>query len=269
MLSWKSKGTPPIAKVGKKLLYINHTKDDSSDSEDEHEIVKSLVEGSGISLKEKKKTKQGVLTEREYWAPKGQKLTPCLNIDKTQRIFVVGPTECGKSTLTSFYLKQFRKVFPKRRVLVYSQLDRDPAYDKYKIERADIEDIPETTVDDLQDSLVIFDDLDTVPDPNLMAHISRLRNSCIQIGRHKGVYSIFCGHTIFDGRATGKMLRECSYVALFPQAGNKRHIHVYLADHAGLDKEQEKKVLALKSRWILVSSFAPIHIIHEDGMMIV
>ena len=83
-------------------------------------------------------------------------------------IYVCGRSGSGKSTWCRNYIKNYLKMKKGNSVYIFSALESDDAFDDLKVNRIILdEDIVENPIDpdELRDSLVIYDDIDSLSDP--------------------------------------------------------------------------------------------------------
>lgn len=196
-----------------------------------------------------------------------------LPADKKSRdcIVVAGRSGSGKSFFTRNFIKNYMKLYPKRNVLLFSPVEEDKAFDDLTINKIMLDDdLLENPFDitELKDSLVVFDDTDSVIDPKLKKIIIDLQNSILEIGRHNNVSTIITIHKICDYKRTRTLLNEAHYVVLFLR-GNRSHLSkYYLKNHLDLSKSELKRVYNLPSRWVCFSNVFPSPIISEKNVYI-
>ena len=195
--------------------------------------------------------------------PSGKKTRDC--------IVVAGKSGSGKSYWTRGYVKNYLKMFPKRNVLLFSPVEEDQAFDDLNVNKIILdEDLIENPFDvtELQDTLVIFDDTDSVIDAKLKKMIIELQDRILEIGRHNNISTVITIHKICDYRRTRTLLNEAHYVVMFLR-GNRSHLSkYYLKNHQDLSKSEMKRVYSLPSRWVCFSNNFPSPIIYERGVYI-
>lgn len=186
-------------------------------------------------------------------------------------IVVAGKSGSGKSYWTRSFVKNYMKLYPKRNVLLFSPVEEDAAFDDLNINKIMLDnDLIENPFDitELKDSLVIFDDTDSVIDSKLKKMIIDLQDRILEIGRHNKISTIITLHKITDYKRTRTILNEAHYVVLFLR-GNRSHLsRYYLKQHQDLSKTEMKKVYNLPSRWVCFSNNFPSPIIYEKGLYV-
>ena len=79
-------------------------------------------------------------------------------------LYITGPSGSGKSYYTRNYILEYKKLFPKNNIYIFSSLDSDETLDKIpKIKRVKFTEkflLYDFKITDFKDSLVIFDDVD-------------------------------------------------------------------------------------------------------------
>ena len=125
------------------------------------------------------------------------------NKERGLRMYISGPPRCGKSYLIGQIIKEYVRHHPKRKIYLFSQVDKDRAIDdtielisntlKWKSKkfiRIDLEKLIETDIEmdefrgktnkktgERYGSLCIFDDIDKIPDNALQKRIDKLKDS--------------------------------------------------------------------------------------------
>ncbi len=197
------------------------------------------------------------------------KLIPIPRIDKRDSYYIAGPEGSGKSFLASMIIKQYKKLFKKNPFFLFSKVQDDDALDELEPKRIELNDElldDPIEVDELGDSIILFDDIDTIHDKKMLEELRRVRDSILEIGRHHNSYIISTAHNMTNNKATKMSLLESANVCFFPKMGDSYHINRYLKEYGGLSKEQIKKVYSLPSRWVLHHKRAPNYIMHEKGL---
>ena len=70
--------------------------------------------------------------QKEFYIYDEGTLEPLPDFNETQRIYISGSTGCGKSYYIRKWLKQYIKVFPNRKIYLFSDMLQDPALDDFK-----------------------------------------------------------------------------------------------------------------------------------------
>lgn len=208
------------------------------------------------------------LEDNEYFEPyPGSGTREC--------IYVAGPSGSGKSTYVSKYAKNYNSEFPNNDIFVFSRVDRDPTLDRIrKMKRILIDD--ELLTDPLQasdfkDCLIIFDDIDTIPNKEIKKAIVKLREDILETGRHSNIYVAITNHMIANYQETRKLLNESHQITVFPKSGGKEQIKKVFNYYIGLEKKKIDTILndSTESRWITLCKHAPMYILTEKSIFLI
>jgi GTPase SAR1 family protein len=122
------------------------------------------------------------------------------------RIYIAGQSGVGKSYLTAKILENYVKVYTTQRIIIFSALEDDPAYDKNpklmnKIQRimvddANIAELSQIKEEQLANSLVLFDDF--YSSNKLGKVINDLKNTVLRRGRHYDTDVIVISDNLLD-----------------------------------------------------------------------
>ena len=193
--------------------------------------------------------------------------------NKTERCYIAGQTECGKTYYCRKYLEQLRKVHPDKKIYVFSDVEEDPELDSLKnIVRFELDDEllekepvkPET----FADSICVFDDIDSIQNPKLLKYVQSLRDALLRRGRHEDISCIVTSHLLTNYKDTRILLNECNAITIFARSGSTYGIKYLLNKYVGLDKKQIQKIINLPSRWITIYKNYPQYVIYEKGIYI-
>ena len=232
---------------------------------DLYDIVKNIRDKSNkIGKKEFKIHDDGIIQ-------------PLPRFDKTERCYIAGQTECGKSYYIGHYLEQLIKVFPNKKIFVFSDVEQDPEIDdifkgkknmirfSLDVELLDKDPIkPET----FKDSICVFDDIDSIQNVKLLKYVQSLRDSLLRRGRHENISVLITSHLLTNYKDTRIILNECNNIVLFCRSGSSYGIKYLLQKYIGLNKNQINKVLSLPSRWVSINKNANQFILYEKGAFI-
>jgi hypothetical protein len=190
-----------------------------------------------------------------------------------QILYITGASGSGKSYFTKLYCNEFRRIFPKRDIYLFSSISDDSSIDEIKgLKRVKIS--PELldedlTAEDFKNSLVIFDDTDCLTDKKIKLKVNGILNSILETGRHFNTYCIYTSHLPTAGNDTKRILNESHAVIFFPHSLGGRSLKYLLESYLGLDKDQIKKVKGLNSRWVMVCKTYPQVILSEKQVYLV
>ena len=155
-------------------------------------------------------------------------------------LYITGPSGSGKSTYTRKYLEQYKKKFKNRPIYLFSSLPSDESLDKVQPKRIKMDETIHTdpiAVEELKESICIFDDIDVISDKKIREGVYTILNQVLEIGRHYKIHCVVTNHLPTNGKDTRRILNEAHTVTYFPHsAGGK--IKYMLEEYVGLDKKQ-------------------------------
>jgi len=188
-------------------------------------------------------------------------------------LYISGQSGSGKSYYTFDYATQYQKMYPKRDVFLFSSVNDVSTIDKIKhLKKIDIRkpefigmDIP---LEEFRDSLVIFDDVDSIHDKQLKKAVWAVMSNILTMGRHHNISAIITYHVATAGAETKLVLNESQSITLFPNSMGGRSLKYLLDSYLGLDKKQIKKIKSLDSRWVTILKTYPKMVLYEKGSYI-
>jgi formate dehydrogenase assembly factor FdhD len=210
-------------------------------------------------------------------AKKNESFQPITNFTSERTVsYITGQSGCGKSYFCANYILEYIKIHPKRNIYIFSSLTSDDTLDKIKkIKRIDIknpefieEDISEL-IEELKNSLVVFDDTDCLPDKKIKNKVDSILNNCLQIGRHHSIDILVTSHMPCNGASTRIVLMEAHNIVFFPSSLGARTLTYLLYNYLGLDKKQIETIKKLDSRWVCICKSYPQILITENEIMMV
>lgn len=188
-------------------------------------------------------------------------------------LYIVGQSGSGKSYYTMLYANEYRKMYPKNPIYLFSSLNEDKSsIDKVKgLKRIKL--TPELlrtdlTTQDFKDSLVIFDDTDVIRDKMMRLKVLGILNTLLETGRHSKTSVILTYHLATNGLETRRILNEAHSVTIFPANCGGRSIKYLLENYFGMTKDEIKKVKRLPSRWVTIVKTYPNVVLYDKGAYI-
>lgn len=238
-------------------IYLVDNNDNSSDSSDDeigYTRIKKKVKNNNNGIYKEIKLNKGKFIpypgDREY--------------------YISGPSGSGKSYLAAQIIKEYKREKPKNPFYLFSRLKDDECLDKLKPLRIEIDESLYTDpidVEELDKSIVLFDDIQTISDKKIAGAVANLRDSILEVGRHFDTKIIATTHNLVDHKNTRLLLVEASNVVIFPKCGDTFHINRFLQVYVGLKKNMMDRILSTKnSRWVLVHKKAPQYIMTEKEL---
>ena len=186
-------------------------------------------------------------------------------------LYITGPSGSGKSTYTRKFLEQYRKKHRDHPIYLFSSLPEDESLDKIKPQRIRLdENIYEDPihVEDLETSVVIFDDIDVISDRKIRDAVYTILNNVLEIGRHYNITCVVTNHLPTNGKDTRRILNEAHAVVYFPHSASGK-IKYLLTEYLGVDKKMIAHFKWANSRWCCIfKNYPHIYMLeHEVGLL--
>jgi len=196
-------------------------------------------------------------------------MKPIIDTTKERQVFyITGMSGSGKSTYVSKIAEVYNKLYPKNQIYLFSNKPEDKVLDQYKyIKRVKLD---QSLVDDpiqlpeLKNSLVIFDDIEAIPNKSLSNEMDRLRDMILQQGRSYKISFCYISHLANNYKQTRTILNECHSITIFPAMCTKYSLKYLMDKYFGFGKNDLNKLLSLPSRWVTISK-APVFVLYEKG----
>tara|TARA_R110002073_G_scaffold320989_1_gene496850 strand:- start:4604 stop:5536 length:933 start_codon:yes stop_codon:yes gene_type:complete len=267
------------SKERKKLIPKNYFKEHKIPYKIEKELKKLVENDTSLNQIDEnlhqeyidiQKTIEHKLKTELDFTDKSSKLFP-LPQKFSERIYIAAPSGSGKSTFIGEYLKQLRIKYPKRKIYIFSRVAEDKPLDRFKnLERVDLFNFVEqkSVVEDFKNAILIFDDVDTILDKNLVSYLRKFRDDILEVGRHYNITCISTSHIITNYVATRTLINEAQSVVIFPKGGSFGQIRGFLERYMGFDKQLIEQIRLLPTRWVFIHKEYPQYIIYEKGAII-
>ena len=143
-----------------------------------------------LSNEREQQHKQAFFTELQVPSGRSENFELAFPLAKGERLvmFICGRNGCGKSTFIQKILKNYTQVYKKRKIILFSLQDFDDKLDPIfkNIQRVDLgPDFAEHpyTLDELRNSICIFDDVDSIRDKKLKEAVFKLKDDIMKQGR--------------------------------------------------------------------------------------
>jgi hypothetical protein len=168
-------------------------------------------------------------------------------------VYICGKSGSGKTHYIKNYIVEYRKEHPKNPVWLISLKYDDPTLKEVKkwITQLQLDDEfmqTEIGLEDLRNSLIIFDDCEGLMEKKLKEKVFCLLNLVMTAGRSYGISCCVVSHKPTNGRETGLMLLENSHCALFPNYLSDHNLNYLSKNYLGLGKAHIDKVLKTNDR---------------------
>ncbi len=198
------------------------------------------------------------------------KLFPIVGIPGTQRkcVYVTGPSGSGKSTFVAQLAGVYKNLNKKNPVILFSRIGEDESIDQINPTRVTIsEDLLSNPIQpsELENSMTIFDDTDTIRDKKVLNEIINLQNDLLETGRHQDINLVIVSHLMSDYKKSRIVLNESDLIVFFPKSGSLNQINTVLKKHVGCTQKQIDNMMKLPSRWVAVHNKYPRYVMYETG----
>ena len=201
----------------------------------------------------------------------GGKLQPLPNPKRVEKLYVCGISGSGKSTYSANWIKEYLKANKENEFYVFSTVDEDEPLDKLDPIRVDLDGLMDNPIslEELRDSVCLFDDCATISDTRLRKYVIDLMSHLIEVGRHYNITVLNTTHVILDYKNSRKILNEATSVTIFPKVGSNNLNKKYLENYAGFDSKQISKIMNLPSRWVSLYRTFPNFVLYDKGAYLV
>jgi len=198
-------------------------------------------------------------------------LIPDADENKRQVWYIAGMSGSGKSYLAKQLAENYKKMYPDREIYIISKLDNDDTLDsmdfgkennKYKPIRVDYTQFADFTPDinALSNSMIIFDDIDTIEGKVGKAVHSLAEDIAIMGRKHNSgqgnITMLFLTHYLTNYKKTRLLLNETTHFIFYPQNTSVHSLRYVLQTHIGLDKNEIKN-LRKYGRWVCIRKGFP------------
>lgn len=185
-------------------------------------------------------------------------------------LYVSGMSGSGKSFYTMQWANRYHELHKKNPIYIFSHkpedkesLDKIKKYKRVKFSDEFLK--TEFSISDFANSLLIFDDIDSIPDPIVLRKLYALLDMCLTLGRSYKVSTVYTTHTPTNGAKTKLILAENHSCTLFFHKMGLRPLKYICENYYGLDNKQIQYLRKLPSRWVTIFRSTPMIALHENG----
>lgn len=100
-------------------------------------------------------------------------------------------------------------------------------------------------LEEFRDSLIIFDDIDSIFNKNMKAKIYGFLSKLLRLGRHQNISVAYVGHELYASHELKYILNESHSITWFPQFLNFKKIDYLLTKYFGLSNAQKERILSI------------------------
>lgn len=182
------------------------------------------------------------------------------------RMFFGGGSLCGKSYLASKVAEDYNKKHKNNKVILFSGIENDD-YKKVKnFHRIRIDesllDNP-MSLDELHDSLCIFDDIHVVPGKDLQKELCSLRDKCVNAGRHHNTSTMVLQQQLLGGNDTKSSLNGCFQIVGYPKSTSKHQLRNYMKRYLNMPDDEIDRHMKKSTRWLVMNNTNPMYMLSE------
>lgn len=200
-------------------------------------------------------------------------LLPSPDPKKREVWYIAGASGSGKSYIAKGLGEYYQKLFPDRKVYLFSKLTEDAGtLDKMRPKplRVNVESLIEDypSLDEFKNCMVIFDDYDTFTGPSEKV-IHKLIDDLATMGRHTNTTMLCLSHYLTNYKKTRLLLNEATHIVVFPMATSFHALSYLLKTHVGLTTDDCRE-LRKNGRWTVIYKHYPQYMIssHHARMLI-
>lgn len=240
--------------------------------------IKSFLSGKPEKLDKLIKVLEKKLNESKYLnedetvftlthkdEPNSVMFTPNFHTER-ELIYCHGASGSGKSTLVRKYAREYKLFFPKNKIYVISKIEGDESFGDmdYLQIPLDAEVLSQLDGRSFQDSLVVFDDTDTISDKGISKIVDTLKDIIAQEGRHYNTSAFFCTHMACNYQKTRILLNECHKFIIFPQSSGKKQSKNMFVNYGGVSTKKFNDIIKEPSRWCMISNTYPNYLVYDN-----
>ena len=190
---------------------------------------------------------------------------------KGQRVavYIVGAAGSGKSV----WIANAVKSLPAKETFLFTTAsDLDPAFDDDRVTLVDYMSDPSVlddfSIDDLADSICIFDDFDNSTNSAINAKMQAIIRTVLENGRKLKIDVFVVSHNPRDYQRTRTLILECSTFVVFPQtnrAATMRFLKEYFDDDKRFLERVKRVADGGRFTWVALHKAVPRYMVTEKS----
>lgn len=257
-----------------------------------------VIEGGGMHRKVLRIKESNDKKNQEFVVKDG-KIQPFyirqLNSEFPNRIVIAGPSLCGKSHWAREIAKDYYDDYHQKghKICLFTAIprhkdnifacdhcrhkDEDDKKKKYpcfcsSIYRVKCDENLLTDpidLDELSNSLCIFDDIDRHPNKEVALELNLLRDKIMNSGRHDNIDLISIAQVLLDGKKTKCSNTNAFQIVGFPNSGGRYQLSEFMRRYMSLPKQTIEKIISLPTRWVCINNCNPMYVLHEHGAFMI
>lgn len=186
-------------------------------------------------------------------------------------IYITGAQESGKSHWVAQYIKSYKVMHPEDEIILFTRLKCDNTFIKMDVEKhitrcvlndSMLED--KYTLEELENSLVIVDDIEDSKLKEVTEYIYDLADDIAKNGRHLNINMLYVTHQATDFKRTRDMLNEVRCVVVFPNKNMPYQIIRLLKTYMGMQKKEINKIFRLDTRPVYINC-VDMYVVYDHG----
>lgn len=197
----------------------------------------------------------------------GLQFVPYMMKGQRVAVYVVGAAGSGKSV----WIANAVKTLPKKKTLLFTTAsDLDPAFDEERVKLCDYMSDPSVlddfTIDDLEDTICIFDDFDNSTNAKVNTKMQAIIRTVLENGRKLKIDVFVVSHNPRDYQRTRTLILECSTFVVFPQtnrAATMRFLKEYFDDDKAFLEKIKRTADGGRFTWVALHKSVPRYMVTE------
>jgi energy-coupling factor transporter ATP-binding protein EcfA2 len=178
-------------------------------------------------------------------------------------IVISGKKGIGKTELAKFMAYVYHEKLPRNRVIIFSGIKdlyndlpwaikvdlKEVEQEEQEKSRGDYSGVPDAS--EFRDSLVIFDDMEKMPNVKIEKMLYQLANVLAKNGRNFGTNVICILHQVNKGLQSTTLLREANTFVIFPRSYDMNTFNT-LVHHLGFSKKTRRLCMHKKTNGLFL-----------------